>query len=224
MPCGRHIDVVVSTAVSHQGGPKFESTSQRRPFCVEFGCSPYAYMGPKSMETSYEIYPLVQKPLTVTLQILWNVSEMRGVCGCPSRSLSKRKLKGRSLNLEAAVHSFWQFAPERQLKCSQFVVHVKKKINMTLFYSEANCHSTSRRLLSVFMKATRWMSSSSSCQKVLANIPVCEKHKRQQDTDFKERRDACMTTRPFLNHTLISKGDLLCFYFLSYCYNDGCSY
>lgn len=103
MPCGRHIDVVVSTAVSHQGGPKFESTSQRRPFCVEFGCSPYAYMGPKSMETSYEIYPLVQKPLTVTLQILWNVSEMRGVCGCPSRSLSKRKLKGRSLNLEAAV-------------------------------------------------------------------------------------------------------------------------
>lgn len=135
MPCGRHIDVVVSTAVSHQGGPKFESTSQRRPFCVEFGCSPYAYMGPKSMETSYEIYPLVQKPLTVsskstvwvTLQILWNASEMRGVCGCPSRSLSKRKLKGRSLNLEAAVHSFWQFAPERQLKCSQFVVHVKKK-------------------------------------------------------------------------------------------------
>lgn len=183
------------------------------------------------METSYEIYPLVQKPLTVsskstvwvTLQILWNVSEMRGVCGCPSRSLSKRKLKGRSLNLEAAVHSFWQFAPERQLKCSQFVVHVKK-INMTLFYSEANCHSTSRRLLSVFMKATRWMSSSSSCQKVLANIPVCEKHKRQQDTDFKERRDACMTTRPFLNHTLISKGDLLRFYFLSYCYNDRCSY
>lgn len=140
MPCGRHIDVVVSTAVSHQGGPKFESTSQRRPFCVEFGCSPYAYMGPKSMETSYEIYPLVQKPLTVsskstvwvTLQILWNVSEMRGVCGCPSRSLSKRKLKGRSLNLEAAVHSFWQFAPERQLKCSQFVVHVKKNQHDTL--------------------------------------------------------------------------------------------
>lgn len=183
------------------------------------------------METSYEIYPLVQKPLTVsskstvwvTLQILWNVSEMRGVCGCPSRSRSKRKLKERSLNLEAAVHSFWQFAPERQLKCSQFVVHVKK-INMTLFYSEANCHLTSRRLLSVFMKATRWMSSSSSCQKVLANIPVCERHKQQQDTDFKERRDACMTTRPFLNHTLISKGDLLPFYFLSYCYNDGCSY
>lgn len=92
------------------------------------------------METSYEIYPLVQKPLTVsskstvwvTLQILWNVSEMRGVCGCPSRSLSKRKLKGRSLNLEAAVHSFWQFAPERQLKCSQFVVHVKKNQHDTL--------------------------------------------------------------------------------------------
>lgn len=83
---------------------------------------------------------------------------------------------------------------------------MSKKINVTLFYSEANCHSTSRWLLSVFMKATRWRSSSSSCQKVLANIPVCERHKQQQDTDFKERRDACMTTRPFLNHTLISKG------------------
>lgn len=218
MPCGRHIDVVVSTAVSHQGGPKFESTSQRRPFCVEFGCSPYAYMGPKSMETSYEIYPLVQKPLTVTLQILWNVSEMRGVCGCPSRSLSKRKLKGRSLNLEAAVHSFWQFAPERQLKCSQFVVHVKKNQHDTLLqwsklsldFSPTSVSFHESNTMNVFQQQ---LSES-----------VSKRHKRQQDTDFKERRDACMTTRPFLNHTLISKGDLLCFYFLSYCYNDGCSY